>query len=142
MIRRFEPHDIERILEIEVESFPKSAYGRFTFFSFSELYPDSFLVYEEDGIKAYIIFDQRNGHIISIAVDPLCRRKGIGRALAFEVIKKCNKAWVEVRTSNEIAQAFYRSLGFATLGIIPGYYEDEDALVMAQVLQNDLRLKQ
>jgi len=38
MIRKFIHRDMRRILEIESNSFPKSAYDRFTFFYLSRLY--------------------------------------------------------------------------------------------------------
>jgi ribosomal-protein-alanine N-acetyltransferase len=130
MIRRFTRRDMDRILEIESNSFPKSAYDRFTFFYLSRLY--KFLVYEEGEILGYTIFDERDGHIASIAIDPLYRRKGIGRKLVEDVLKKCGRAWVEVRESNKIAQVFYEALGFIKIGIIPNYYGNEDARVMAR----------
>jgi ribosomal-protein-alanine N-acetyltransferase len=134
IIRRFAHKDIKRILEIESRSFPKSAYDRFTFFYLSRSYP--FLVYEDDKILGYIIFDDRDGHILSIAVDPLYRRRGVGSRLVERVIEKCGKAWIEVRASNKIAQSFYNSLGFAMIGVVPGYYGDEDAYVMISYYPN------
>jgi ribosomal-protein-alanine N-acetyltransferase len=130
MIRKFTYKDMKRILEIESNSFPKSAYDQFTFFYFSRLY--QFLVYEKGEILAYIIFDERDGHITSIAVDPLYRRMGIGRKLVEEVFKRCGRAWVEVRVSDKTAQAFYDALGFIKTGTIPNYYKEEDAYVMVR----------
>ncbi|VUT26144.1 MAG: putative N-acetyltransferase [Candidatus Methanolliviera sp. GoM_oil] len=130
MIRKFTHRDMRRILEIESNSFPKSAYDRFTFFYFSRLY--QFLVYKDEKIIAYIIFDERNGHIASIAVDPLHRRRGIGTRLVEEVLKTCGRAWAEVRVSNKTAQAFYEVLGFIKIAVIPNYYREEDAHVMAR----------
>ena len=91
------------------------------------------MVYEKGEILAYIIFDERNGHIASIAIDPLHRREGIGRKLVEEVFKNCGRAWVEVRVSNKTAQAFYEALGFIERGIVPNYYGNEDAHVMARL---------
>lgn len=130
MIRKFSHKVIGRILEIESSSFPKSAYDQFTFFYFSRLY--QFLVYEKGENFAYIIFDERDGHIVSIAVDPLHRRTGIGRRLVEDVFKRCRRAWVEVRASNKTAQAFYDALGFIKTGTIPNYYREEDAYVMVR----------
>lgn len=129
IIRQFAHKDILRILEIESLSFPKSAYNRFTFFYLSKLY--QFLVYEEDNkVLGYIIFDERDGHILSIAVDPQYRRRGIGSTLVQRVFKRCGKAWLEVRTSNKTALSFYINLGFAKVGVVPNYYGDEDAYIM------------
>ncbi len=142
MIRRFHYADLDRILEIERHAFPKSPYDRGTFVSLQWLYPDSFLVYvqidsdrKESEIVGYIVFS-RDGHIISIAVDPLWRRKGVGRALVETIFQdsRIRKVWAEVRTSNTGAQAFYRRLGFEVIGRAPNYYGDEDALIIQRRL--------
>ena len=75
------------------------------------------------------------GHIISIAVDPSYRRKGIGRRLMEEVIEFYKRRgisviYLECRVSNKVAQRFYEKLGFRKECIIKGYYENgEDAIV-------------
>jgi ribosomal-protein-alanine N-acetyltransferase len=127
------------ILGIEKEAFPKSPYSRFIFLYYAHIYPDNFLVYvytdPETGLKkivGYIIFYPQ-GHIISIAVDPAYRRRGIGTELVEEVLKRTKgRARVEVRESNEVAKRFYTRLGFAVQAVIPEYYGDEDARVMVR----------
>ncbi|MEA2032762.1 MAG: GNAT family N-acetyltransferase [Euryarchaeota archaeon] len=137
MIRKFRILDLDAILRIEKEAFPKSPYNRFTFLYYASAYQDNFLVYVHEDkrknlnkIAGYIIFYPA-GHIVSIAVHPAYRRKGIGNELVGEVLKVTKgKASVEVRESNEIAKEFYTHLGFFLQAIIPKYYGDEDALVM------------
>ena len=87
MIRPFSFSDLDRILQIERQSFPKSPYDWTTFINLHWLYPETFWVYidtgrdrEENHLLAYVIFS-RDGHIISIAVHPQHRRKGIGKEL-------------------------------------------------------------
>ncbi len=130
-IRRFKWTDMDAIMEIEQEAFPKSPYSGFTLSYYASAYRNNFLVYLVDGrVVAYIIF-YPDGHIISIAVKPEYRRRGIGTELVNEVLKRTGgRAMVEVRMSNEGAKKFYRRLGFSLLGIIRGYYGNEDALVM------------
>ena len=138
MIRRFSLGDLDRILAIEHQAFPKSPYDWVTFMNLQWLYPQSFWVYvdrppdqEEDLLCGYIIFSL-NGHIISIAVDPLWRRKRIGTTLIKKIIHhpRTERVWAEVRLSNQAAQAFYLSLGFQIIGRIQDYYGDEDALIV------------
>jgi len=127
------------ILGIEKEAFPKSPYNRFSFLYYASIYPDNFLVYvyKDTGmglkkIVGYIIF-YPEGHIVSIAVDPAYRRRGIGTELVEEVLKRTKgTARVEVRESNEVAKKFYTQLGFTVQTVIPEYYSDEDALVMVR----------
>ncbi len=137
MIRPFTLEDLDAILKIEQLSFPKSPYDRMTFVHLQVLYPQSFLVYTEkraDGeeeVLGYIIFSPE-GHIISLAVLPEHRRKGIGRALLHQAMEtpQLRLLHAEVRRSNLGAQAFYLRMGFRIMGMAPNYYGNEDALII------------
>ncbi len=136
MIRPFSLSDLNSILQIESQSFPKSPYDWATFLHLHMLHPDTFLVYcnadrLEEEILGYIIFSQ-DGHIISIAVQPQHRRKGIGARLLRRAMNAphLQKVWAEVRRSNLGAQAFYSKLGFQIVGAVPNYYGNEDALIV------------
>jgi len=138
MIRPFSLSDLESILQIESQSFPKSPYDWTTFLALHTLYPETFLVYvgtnhgqKEEKILGYIVFSQ-NGHIISIAVQPHHRRKGIGRELLQGAMKTSplKKVWAEVRRGNQGAQSFYSKMGFQVAGLVPNYYGNEDALIV------------
>lgn len=138
MIRPFSFFDLDSILQIENQSFPKSPYDWTTFLNLYTLYPETFLVYthtpdvqKEVEIWGYIIFSQE-GHIISIAIHPQHRRKGIGTQLLQRAMKEpqLKKVWAEVRRSNRGAQAFYSKMGFQIMGVVPNYYGNEDALIL------------
>jgi ribosomal-protein-alanine N-acetyltransferase len=138
MIRPFTFPDLDSILQIELQSFPKSPYDWVTFINLYYFYPETFLVYvgpksdlKEDQILGYIVFSYE-GHIISIAVHPLHRRKGIGKELLERVMRipYPKKVWAEVRKSNQGAQAFYLRMGFRITGVVPNYYGNEDALIV------------
>ena len=137
MIQPFVLSDLDRILQIELQAFPKSPYDWTTFINLHYLYPETFLVYvspafdrKEGQIWGYIIFT-KEGHIISIAVHPRHRRRGIGKELLERAMTTphIEKVWAEVRKSNQGAQAFYLHRGFQVTGVIPNYYENEDALI-------------
>jgi ribosomal-protein-alanine N-acetyltransferase len=137
MIRPFSTSDLNAILKIERESFPKSPYDRMTFIHLHSLYPEHFLVYtgatdgQEDRIWGYIIFSPE-GHIISLAVPPEHRRKGIGKELLRKAMEvpTLKRLRAEVRRSNLGAQAFYLRMGFRIVGAVPNYYGNEDALII------------
>ena len=138
MIRPFSPKDLTRILQIEHQSFPKSPYDWATFLELYTLYPETFLVYVEaspkpkqEEILGYIVFS-KDGHIISIAIDPQHRRRGIGKKLLEEVLRfsQIKRVWAEVRKNNHGAQHFYLRMGFQIIGEIPNYYGNEDALIV------------
>jgi ribosomal-protein-alanine N-acetyltransferase len=76
-------------------------------------------------------------HITNVAVREHMRGNGIGEALMLKAIALCKEKDVrlmtlEVRMSNDTAQALYRKLGFKDGGIRKNYYTDnnEDGLVM------------
>jgi ribosomal-protein-alanine N-acetyltransferase len=77
-------------------------------------------------------------HILSIAVDPAQRRRGVARALLDAVLceetaRGARRALLEVRVSNLAARAFYASTGFVAVGRRPRYYANgEDALLMTR----------
>ncbi|HDN75611.1 MAG TPA: ribosomal-protein-alanine N-acetyltransferase [Acidilobales archaeon] len=82
---------------------------------------------------------RRLGHIISIAVLPEFRRRGIGTALLKEAIERLKKyynvdeVYLEVRVSNEAAINLYKKLDFKIVKVIKFYYLDgEDAYLMAK----------
>ena len=76
-------------------------------------------------------------HVTTFAVHPDWRRQAIGRQLLLNLAELAmaiggRRMTLEVRVSNEAAQALYRSFGFEVAGRRPRYYTDdgEDALVM------------
>ena len=78
-----------------------------------------------------------DGHITTIAVDPVWHRRGIGTRLLLALFgqaidREVRNITLEVRMSNAAAQAMYRRFGFAPAGVRRGYYVDnaEDAMVM------------
>jgi ribosomal-protein-alanine N-acetyltransferase len=78
-----------------------------------------------------------DGHVTTIAVDPEWHRHGIGTRLLLAISRAgiargCSGLTLEVRVSNEAAQAMYRRFGYAPAGIRKNYYSEsnEDALVM------------
>ena len=142
MIRTFVLTDLERILEIERHSFPKSPYSKMTFIHLYWLYPKTFWVYagqpkdqEKEEVYGYLIFSE-DGHLISLAVHPKHRRRGIGERLIKKAVESLavKKLWAEVRQSNQGALAFYRKIGFQIVGTVSNYYGNEDALIV-QFLQ-------
>ena len=75
--------------------------------------------------------------MMNLAVDPAFRRRGIARALVLALIEELRKMGsrqltLEVRASNESAQALYAQLGFERVGRRKNYYLNprEDALIL------------
>jgi ribosomal-protein-alanine acetyltransferase len=133
VIRKFEPYDLEEILQIEKEAFPKTAYSRGLLLHYASHYPETFVVMETGtGVAGYIIFD-KTGHIHSTAVKPTQRKRGFGTMLFRHAVEHAGRtAWLEVRSRNTGAIAFYKAMGMRVTGRIPNYYGKDDALIMVQ----------
>jgi len=82
--------------------------------------------------------------ILTIAVDPTLRGKGVGRALLAESLRQAARAgartiFLEVAQDNAAALALYKRLGFVKVGDRTGYYRRKDgqratAIVMLKAL--------
>jgi len=82
--------------------------------------------------------------ILTIAVDPTVRGKGVGRALLAAILRQAASAgartmFLEVDQDNAPALALYRRLGFIKVGERTGYYRRKDgqraaAIVMLKAL--------
>jgi ribosomal-protein-alanine N-acetyltransferase len=80
--------------------------------------------------------------LISMAVHPTERRRGLGTALLEWVIARARElglraVFLEVRKGNEPALMLYRGAGFYALGVRRGYYSNpiEDAVLMTRALE-------
>jgi [ribosomal protein S18]-alanine N-acetyltransferase len=86
---------------------------------------------------AGLMFAADDGHVTTVAVDPRWQRHGIAARLLVVLFREARSRGatdltLEVRASNEPAQALYRRFGFAEAGIRKGYYAEtgEDAVIM------------
>jgi ribosomal-protein-alanine N-acetyltransferase len=129
-VRPFHPRDLDRILEIEQGSFGPDAWDRELFLEYSRRCPELFLVARHGRrIGGYIITCTRpkEAELVSIAVDPRDRRRGLGRAMLDETLtqlrsRRVSTWWLMVATSNDPAIRFYESYGFARKRRTKRYY--------------------
>ena len=91
--------------------------------------------------SAWIVIDELQ--ITSIAVQPIHQRKGLGKFLLSDLIKRSillrtNQIHLEVKETNKSAKAFYKSMGFKTVGNRPNFYKDgSDALLLTKEINNN-----
>jgi len=98
---------------------------------------------QRGGIAGFGImeFGDERAHLVLLAVKPLQRRGGIGRALLAWLIESARTAGMEsvhleLRAANEAARGFYRAMEFSETVTVPGYYRGrEAALRMLRVLR-------
>jgi ribosomal-protein-alanine N-acetyltransferase len=87
---------------------------------------------------AIMQYDDENAHLCLLAVHPLHRRKGIGRALMDWLEETALNAGIatvelELRVNNYGARNFYHALGFRETYWIRGYYRGgEPAVIMSR----------
>jgi ribosomal-protein-alanine N-acetyltransferase len=131
---------LRQVLRIEGQVYPRPwSLGAFLS-ELSQRTSRVYLVAKEHGSVvgfAGLMVTLDEGHVTTIAVDPAQQRKGIGSRLLLAlsrvaISRGCRGLTLEVRVSNEPAQAMYRRFGYAPAGIRKGYYveNNEDALVM------------
>lgn len=99
-----------------------------------------YLVARVEGVVvgyAGLMFSGEDGHVTTIAVDPVWHRSKIATRLLCELARAAlaggaRNLTLEVRVGNTAAQGLYETFGFSPAGIRKNYYVEtnEDALVM------------
>lgn len=152
-LRRFTTNDLQSVMHINRVCLPEN-YTDYFFIDLFKRFPETFIVAEADGeVVGYIMCRIelglsnygfggiiKKGHVVSVAVLPECRRKGIGEALIEEAmsgmrLQGAKQCFLEVRITNTPAVNLYRKLGFEISRTVHGYYADgEDAYIMTKKL--------
>src|SRR3989441_8665820 len=142
-IRLVRQDDIAEISLLEDGSF-NDPYPSYFLSELARDNPETFLVLTlNNEIVGYGVVDrwEDHDHLISIAVRPDSRRKGLGEALLVELEKRLSKERplrLEVRQSNFAAIHLYSKRGVPKTRLAEGYYGDgENALVMEKRLVKD-----
>jgi ribosomal-protein-alanine N-acetyltransferase len=136
-IREMTPDDVERAQEIEEQAYREPWTARV--FADELGQPNRRYVVADlgHGIAGYagIMLAADEAHVTTIVADPAHREARVGTRLMLALVEAALAAGarsltLEVRTSNERAQALYRRFGMAPVGVRKNYYKDEDALIM------------
>ncbi|WKZ82205.1 MAG: ribosomal protein S18-alanine N-acetyltransferase [Acidimicrobiia bacterium] len=137
VVRPMTAADVAGVTELEAASFP-DPWSAAAFFE--EIVQPSrlYLVVEDGGrVAGYggIMIIEEDAHVMTIAVAPEDRRRRLGTRLMLGMVEVALKRGVqsltlEVRPSNTAARTLYERFGFVEVGTRPGYYRDEDAIIM------------
>ena len=134
-------------MEIEKASFPdREAWSRVYLEILYRKYPPGFIIAENNGkVIGYTIGRPQNrapaervAEIVSLAVDPTWRQKGVGAKLTNFLIEHFKEKGLKeislcVRTKNKKGISFYQKLGFKILKTIKNYYRNgDDAFLMGR----------
>ena len=90
---------------------------------------------------AIMDFGDERAHLVLLAVQPMQRRRGIGRRLMEWLLESSFTAGMasvhlELRADNAAGRRFYRALGFSETVLIPHYYDGREAAMrMLRVLR-------
>jgi len=143
-IEKFDPLNLNEILEIERNAFEKKeTFTKEYFLEVFKRWSEGFLVAKiNKEIVGYTIGEknENSGLIISIAVKKEWRRKGIGRKLIEKLLENFKKEGIKniflhVREENKEAINFYQALGFRIIELIVNYYSNgENAYLMEKTL--------
>ncbi|MCD6323911.1 MAG: ribosomal protein S18-alanine N-acetyltransferase [Desulfurococcales archaeon] len=152
LIREAKEEDLLRIIHINMVSL-REHYPEYFWRDHLRYWGKAFLVAEVDGdVVGYVmtrversigylsrLLPKKVGHIVSIAVHPDYRRRGLGTKLMSEAERRLKEVYgvkeiyLEVRVSNEPAIKLYEKLGYEKVRRVKYYYLDgEDAWIMAK----------
>jgi ribosomal-protein-alanine acetyltransferase len=135
-IRLFRLSDLDGILKIEHASFRKDAYDRNLFANLHHKCGEMFLVAVKGRkVCGYMVTclcgaaDSGRAELVSIAVDPGQRGKGIASALMASTFRRLRRRDVVrfhlmVKVTNRVAIRFYEGYGFRKTRVVRRYYED------------------
>lgn len=134
------------ILAIEQASFAGDSYPESLFRLYAADRRTLFLVAETaDGVVGYIIarLDRWGAEIVSLAVHPTARKRGIGRVLLTAAIRRmlrrnARSIRLMVHIDNLTAAKFYRHQGFRPIGRVRDYYEDGGTAIRMRLQQGSL----
>lgn len=152
-LRKFNPNDLQTVMKINQICLPEN-YSDMFFMDLYRRFPETYIVAEEEGkISGYIMCRIevglsnfglgsliRKGHVVSIAVLPNGRRKGVAQGLMEIAVRgmlhyKAKQCYLEVRATNLAGVGLYKKLGFEISRTSHGYYSDgEDAYIMSKKL--------
>ncbi len=131
-IAGFRLSHLRRVLAIERACFAEEPYSEDLFRDYHARCPELFVVGKRRGRSAgYMItcIDQHRAEVISIAVHPLCQRKGLARRLIEHTLDRLSRDDVTevglmVRDTSEPGLRLYEHFGFRELSKAEQYYSD------------------
>jgi [ribosomal protein S18]-alanine N-acetyltransferase len=144
-LRELEWTDVATLASLERELFADDAWSEQTWWAELAGRPrrDYVVAVADDEIVGYAGLDVSGdvADVMTVATAPTLQRKGIGRMLLDELVRRavsrgCEAVLLEVRADNDAARNLYERNGFEVISVRRRYYQpgDVDALVMRRLL--------
>ncbi|NNC39577.1 MAG: ribosomal protein S18-alanine N-acetyltransferase [Acidimicrobiia bacterium] len=136
-IRAMTPSDVPAVLELEQLIYPEPWSEKVFNDELAQPSRVYLLALDDGEVVGYsglmVVFE--DAHITTMSVAPAARGSGVGQRMMMKLVDAALAAeaehlTLEVRMSNDPAQALYRKFGFAPVGVRKDYYLNEDALIM------------
>jgi ribosomal-protein-alanine N-acetyltransferase len=131
-VQPFQPSNLDRIVAIEQASFGDEAWDAKLLLEYFHNSPELFFIAKIGRrIAGYIvtvnIAGSRSAELVSIAVDPRDRRRGVGKALLDATSaqlrsRRIKTWWLMAGIANETAIGFYERYGFTRTRLVKRYY--------------------
>jgi ribosomal-protein-alanine N-acetyltransferase len=131
-VQPFQPSNLDRIVAIEQASFGDEAWDAKLLLEYFRNSPELFFIAKIGRrIAGYIltvnIAGSRSAELVSIAVDPRDRRRGVGKALLDATraqlrSRRIKTWWLMAGIANETAIGFYERYGFTRTRLVKRYY--------------------
>lgn len=148
MIRKMKISDLDRIMEIEEQSFRDDIWSRSQYlYELQENpYASLWVLTDKNGTIAgyydlWTIFER--AEIATIAIAPEYRKQGYGSLLMRDLLKRakeneCESISLEVRVSNTAAIRLYEHYEFVVVNVRKGYYKDADSYEDAYLMMRGI----
>jgi len=142
MIRR----DMPEVLQTEQDSFEHSWTEEDFLRCLRQRNCIGMVAEQGEKVVGFMIYELHKAklHILNFAVNPACRRVGVGRQMIAKLISKLSshrrtRITLEVRETNLAAQLFFKAMAFRAVRVLRNYYEDsgEDAFLMQYQFADD-----
>ena len=131
-VQPFQPRDLDRIVAIEQASFGDEAWNRRLLLEYFHSSPELFFIAKIGRrIAGYILTvnfgNSGSAELVSIAVDPKERSRGVGRAMlditrAQLRSRRIKTWWLMADIANETAIGFYERYSFIRTRLVKRYY--------------------
>jgi ribosomal-protein-alanine N-acetyltransferase len=130
-VRRAKYSDLDEVWEVEVNSFDDP----FPRFLLSRLLRENASIFmvavAGERVVGYCVasLEAESAHLISMAILPGFRRRGVARSLLRQLIgclseRNVRVIFLEVKVNNRSAIELYSSLGALRVGVVRNYYSD------------------